>query len=275
MSDESKKLLAEQLMNNAQINKLLELASDYIQCDEECQKNKKKQDLYEKYIDSQTNLKMAPARLERNRKNYYIYTQGQEYYNDIIKGESKETIDRITNELKDYFDEQINVAKRMADLLNVTYSSSEIALSSLSEYEKFKLKLLDDIEKNKTEMSVNDRTVYYEEQNIEKLKLYNKLLNFIYYFAIIVFMIIKIPKSSTEFIPYGIIVGILFLYPILSFSGSNFFYNNGLVVIFYIMSVVLVFSAIFFILFLLSNTFKYSLVSLYTVVLKIYSYLGK
>lgn len=275
MSDESKKLLAEQLMNNEKINKLLELASDYIQCDEECQKNEKTQQLYNKYVDSQTNLKMAPARLERNRKNYYVYTQGQTYYDDMMKNEANKKIKIITDELKNNFNDQLNIAKGMTELLNTTYSSSQIALSSLSDYEKLKLKLLDDIENNVNEVLVNDRTAYYDNESTDKLKLYNKLLNFLYYFGIIVFMILKIPKNKSDLISYGIIIGILFLYPILAFLGSNFFYNNGLIVIFYIMSIMVVFSALFFILFLLSKTFKYTLVSLYTIILKIYSYLGK
>jgi hypothetical protein len=275
MSDKSKKLLAEQLINNEKINKLLELASDYINCDEECQKNKKTQKLYNKYIDSQTNLKMAPARLERNRKNYYIYTHGQEYYDDMMRNEANEKIKIITDELKTNFDEQLNLAKSMGELLNTTYSSSQIALSSLSDYEKLKLKLLNNIENNTNDVLVNDRTVYYDNESINKLKLYNKLFNFLYYFGIIIFMILKIPKNKSDLISYGIIIGILFLYPILAFSGSNFFYNNGLIIIFYIMSIIFVFSLLFFILFLLSKTFKYTLISLYTVILKIYNYLGK
>jgi len=275
MSDKSKKLLAEQLINNEKINKLLELASDYINCDEECQKNEKTQKLYNKYIDSQTNLKMAPARLERNRKNYYIYTHGQGYYDDIMRNEANEKIKIITDELKTNFDEQLNLAKSMGELLNTTYSSSQIALSSLSDYEKLKLKLLNNIENNTNDVLVNDRTVYYDNESINKLKLYNKLFNFLYYFGIIIFMILKIPKNKSDLISYGIIIGILFLYPILAFSGSNFFYNNGLIIIFYIMSIIFVFSLLFFILFLLSKTFKYTLISLYTVVLKIYNYLGK
>jgi hypothetical protein len=275
MSDKSKKLLAEQLINNEKINKLLELASDYINCDEECQKNKKTQKLYNKYIDSQTNLKMAPARLERNRKNYYIYTHGQEYYDDMMRNEANEKIKIITDELKTNFDEQLNLAKSMGELLNTTYSSSQIALSSLSYYEKLKLKLLNNIENNTNDVLVNDRTVYYDNESINKLKLYNKLFNFLYYFGIIIFMILKIPKNKSDLISYGIIIGILFLYPTLAFSGSNFFYNNGLIIIFYIMSIIFVFSLLFFILFLLSKTFKYTLISLYTVILKIYNYLGK
>jgi hypothetical protein len=275
MSDNSKKLLAEQLINNEKINKLLELASDYINCDKNCQKNKTTKKLYNKYIDSQTNLKMAPERLERNRKNYFIHTHGQEYYDDMMKNEANEKIKIISDELKKNFYEQLSLAKSMGELLNTTYSSSQIALSSLSDYEKLKLKLLNDIENNTNDVLVNDRTVYYDNESIDRLKLYNKLFNFLYYFGIIIFMILKIPKNKSDLISYGIIVGILFLYPVLAFSGSDFFYNNGLIIIFYIMSIMFVFSLIFFILFLLSKTFKYTLISLYTVILKIYNYLGK
>lgn len=275
MSDESNKLLVQQMVNKEQMDRLIALATDYIQCDEECQKNKKKEDLYKKYNDAQTTMHMAPAILEKTREKYYVYAHGQQYYDDMILKEATESINTIVSGLKDSFESQLSVAKSMAELLETTYSSSEISLSTLDDYEMFKLKVANEINKNENEAMVNDRTAYYSDESTQKLKMYQKLLKIMYYFAIVVFMILKLPKSASELIPYGIIVGLLFLYPMIAYSGSRFFYNNGLIVIFYIMSIVIMFSCVLFILFLLSKSFKHVLISLYTVVLKIYTYVGR
>lgn len=273
--NDSKKILAEQLLNNEKINNLLEMATEYIQCGPDCQANKKEQDLQQKYLDSQTNLKMAPVRLERNRKNYYVYTKGQDYYDDMVKTEMMETIKSIGEKLKTNFDEQIKGAETMSSLLDTTIANSKVATSSLDAYEKMKLKLHSEINDNSDKIALNDRNVYYDDESIDKLKLYNKLLTFIYYFCVIAFMIFHFPKNKIDFAKYGFLTVFLFLYPMFAYSVGNYFYDNGLLVIFYIISIAIVLIALFFILYLLSSTFKYSLITLYSIILKMYAYIQK
>ena len=76
MEQSPEKLMTNQFIKNQKINDLLELASEFIECGPECQENKKSKELYDKYVKSQTYLKMAPDKLENNKKNYYVYTYG-------------------------------------------------------------------------------------------------------------------------------------------------------------------------------------------------------
>ena len=85
MNQTPEQLIANQFASNRKINDLIQLASEYIECGPECQKDKKSEELYNKYIKSQTVLKSAPDNLEKNKKNYYVYTYGPAYYDDIKK----------------------------------------------------------------------------------------------------------------------------------------------------------------------------------------------
>ena len=80
MTQSPEKLMTNQFITNQKINDLLELASEYITCGPECQENKKSQQLYDKYLNSQKVLHSAPEKLEKNRKKYYVYTYGAAYY---------------------------------------------------------------------------------------------------------------------------------------------------------------------------------------------------
>ena len=68
MNTSPEQLMVSQLMKNQKINDLIEMASQYVDCNEECQKNKTSQELYQKYADTQNAVKNASTNLEKYKK---------------------------------------------------------------------------------------------------------------------------------------------------------------------------------------------------------------
>ena len=208
MEQSPEKLMTNQFITNQKINDLLELASEYIECGPECQENKKSQELYDKYLKSQTALKMAPDKLEENKKNYYVYTYGQSYYEDIKKKELLENASEIMNKISDEFNSQVENTLMMNTLLQTTDPDSKCS----DHYPLIQEKLNYKLNKKTNNTLINNRETYYNNESIERLEAWNKFWIFIYYFIILVFLILCFPKTIYEVIKYGFVIGIAFLY---------------------------------------------------------------
>jgi len=79
-----KKLLKKQQISQEKINQLLDFSSENLLCGPDCQKNKTTTELKQKYLDAQTNLQIAPINLENTKKNYYVYSEGLPFYNNML-----------------------------------------------------------------------------------------------------------------------------------------------------------------------------------------------
>ena len=88
-------LLVRQQDTTNKINALLEQSAEAISCGPTCQKLKVSSELKQKYLDAQTNMITAPIKLEETKKNYYVYTEGRPYYDDIKEAELKEKAEKI------------------------------------------------------------------------------------------------------------------------------------------------------------------------------------
>ena len=79
------------------VNSLLRQASKAIMCGPECQKNEKMTQLYQTYLDSKTNLINAPQQIEQSAKNYYMFAEGPQGYNDYLNKSLDEKSSAIIN----------------------------------------------------------------------------------------------------------------------------------------------------------------------------------
>ena len=66
------------------MNSLIQQINGQLQCGTECQKLKKDDRLKELYEKALLNIESAPQQLNRAEKNYYVETQGADYYNDVM-----------------------------------------------------------------------------------------------------------------------------------------------------------------------------------------------
>lgn len=271
MKPSPEKILSNQLMSSQKINNLLNLVSDYVECGPECQKNKNSEELYEKYLKSQNVPKTIPNKVEKNRQNNYLYTYGDSYHETVKTNELPENIDEIVDEIKTEVDIYVNNALGMSNVSQTTDQDSNCS----NHYPLVQDKLNHDFDKKKNNMMVNNRETYYSSESIEKLEMWNKFWTFIYYFAILVFLILCFPKTLRQFIKYGLVIGGSFLY-IFIINHSNLFIRDvKFKVIIFIVYFIVLLIIILFILYKIATTFKFVLINLTDTMRKIYNFTEK
>ena len=89
-------LLDKQQITQEKINELLNLSTEALMCGPDCQKQKISDELKQKYLDAENNMETAPIKLEETKKNYYIYTEGRPYYDNMREEELKQKSIKIT-----------------------------------------------------------------------------------------------------------------------------------------------------------------------------------
>ena len=138
LTDNQKKqdLLLNQRNAQEQINTLLEQSAQALLCGPDCQKQKVSDELNQKYLNAQTALKTAPADLETSKKNYYVYTQGEPAYNNMLEEELKQKADTMAKLLSDSFNEELTSAVTMNKYYNTALINSNYTKDLLNEYNK-------------------------------------------------------------------------------------------------------------------------------------------
>jgi len=106
-NDKKQTLLQSQQLSQDKINELLEQSSEAIMCGPTCQKIKVTEDLKQKYLDAETNVQTAPIKLEQSKKNYYIFTEGRPYYDNMREEELKKKAEKISEIIEENFNNEI------------------------------------------------------------------------------------------------------------------------------------------------------------------------
>ena len=207
-------LLQRQLNAQDKITSLLETSAQSITCGPDCQKNKTSDELKQQYLDAQTNKITAPIKLEESRKNYYIFTKGENYYNNMLEDELKKKAEQLSQLIAESFNEEVSSAKTMNQYYNTTLINSDSTKELLKDYSEknaeLKLKLRD----NHGDILTNDRKTYYETTALDRLKLWYTFWWYIYYIFVIIFLLaIFLSPSNMSIIVKLIILILLVFYP--------------------------------------------------------------
>lgn len=217
------------MSNNIDVNKFndfLDNANKVLSCDSACQEQKKKNLLKKKYLEAKTNLITAPNQVETSYKNYLTYSKGDSAYNEYQEKQLQEKAEIVITTFKSNFNDGIESAKASYD----TYSGLLLNFSHIVElYTKLvkENKLLTLEVKNKTsDVLTNDRKTYYEDQSIDNLGFYHKILMFFYIIFVIVFAvsIFVFPSTSTKGTLIAILVFFL-IYPFICVRIFKFLYH--------------------------------------------------
>jgi hypothetical protein len=217
------------MSNNIDVNKFndfLDNANKVLSCDSACQEQKKKNLLKKKYLEAKTNLITAPNQVETSYKNYLTYSKGDTAYNEYQENQLQEKAEIVITTFKSNFNDGIENAKTSYD----TYSGLLLNFSHIVElYTKLvkENKFLTLEVKNKTsDVLTNDRKTYYEDQSIDNLGFYHKLLMFFYIIFVIVFAvsIFVFPSTSTKGTLIAILVFFL-IYPFICVRIFKFLYH--------------------------------------------------
>jgi len=204
------KILENQRQTASMINSLIELSKENLLCGPDCQRNKTAKELEQKYISAQAEIKIAPVNLENAKKNYYIFTEGENTYNDMFEKELEKKAEQLGNLITENFNKEIEEAKLLNIYLNSDIINSLNTMELYNDYLKKNEKTEKKIKFSQGDILTNNRKSFYENQENDYLKgWYNFFLAVYYLIAISYF--IYIFQNSTFSILFKIIIGILFL----------------------------------------------------------------
>lgn len=205
-------LLQRQQISQDKINELLEKSAQALACGPDCQKRKISEELHQKYLDAQTNLQTAPIDLENTRKNYYVYTEGRPYYDNMIEEELKQKAEKIGLLLSENFNNEVTDSNTMNIYLNTALINSKYIKELLQEYldknQALKLKLRE----RHGDILTNDRKTYYETDASERLGLWYRFFWWIYYIVVLMLILAFIFSPSDLTVIKKIIITVLFVF---------------------------------------------------------------
>jgi hypothetical protein len=180
-----------------QINTLLQQSTSSLLCGPTCQKQQTEDKLKQEYLDAEVNIQTAPSKLDETKKNYYIFSKGEAYYNEMQEKELQRKAEMITQTLKKQFDDQVKQAETLNYYYNTDLINSKNTQELYSEYRSKNKNIERNIRVSNNDILTNDRKTYYETQEIDDLEYYYNIL-FVVYYVVVVILSIFILFFKTE-----------------------------------------------------------------------------
>ena len=212
-----------QNLDVGKFNDFINNASELLSCDEMCQRDKKQVLLKEKFLKAKVNYMTAPTQVETSYKNYLTYTEGDDAYNEHHKKMLSEKAQELAKQFASEFEEQIQKAKSLVS----TYDGLFINFAHVVEYyddlvQKNKIMSLS-LKNKSSDIVTNDRKTFYEDQKVDSLYFYYRVILFIYLVVLISYAVSIIFRPADMgrkkqtiilviFIIYPFIAARLFLY---------------------------------------------------------------
>ena len=207
-------LLQGQQISQDKITALLEKSANSLMCGPTCQKLKITEELKQKYLDAQTNLQTAPIKLDQTKKNYYVYSEGTPYYDNMLEEELKQKAKKIAELLSENFNDELSSALTMNSYLNTALINSSYTTELLKEYTDNNKELQLSLRNKHGDILTNDRKTYYETDALNSLQSWYKLWWYLYYILVLVLIIALFVSANSLSLVTKIILGIILIgYP--------------------------------------------------------------
>jgi enamine deaminase RidA (YjgF/YER057c/UK114 family) len=202
-------------LNN--FNSFIDLASQAIVCDSECQQNKTASDLENKYLTAKSNLTLAEPQYQVAKQNYYTFVSGQAGYDEMMENEYQQAADLISQEFKKTYDEEMNKIQIQLNTFNGTLMNFSNIYELYKQYVTENEKLAKQLKNNKNDTLTNERKSYYEDQEIGSLNAFYYYLLIIYIIVVICFALFSFTyPSQFNFITRLLFLGLFIALPFIS-----------------------------------------------------------
>jgi hypothetical protein len=209
----SEELLKKQQQTTEEIAALLQESTESLTCGPTCQKIKIAADLKQKYLNAETNMQTAPIYLENSRKNYYVFTEGEPSYNNMLEKELKNKIDLISETLVSNFKDEMMNAKTMNSYYSTDLNNSKNTEELYEMYLQKNQEIQNSIKEQHGDVLTNDRKTYYETEALTNLNSWYSILWYIYYAFTIILIFVLFFNKSIETIKKIIFIFIAIIYP--------------------------------------------------------------
>ena len=222
------KLNASQQKSFLKLNSLLEKSTQSLVCGPDCQKDKKAEKLKQKYLKAETNIQTAPGLLDESRKNYYVFTEGEPYYDDMLEKELTDNAALLARQLFDEFRQELE----HCDTLNAYYQGALVGQEHMDElyasYLEKSIHLRNKTQGTQGEVLTNMRKTYYQNEEITSLTKWGKMWFYLYFFLVFFLFIcaaMKSEKNVKGFAGLFIKFGLLVAYPFFSYGLINWVWS--------------------------------------------------
>jgi hypothetical protein len=209
---QQKNLLQQQQDTTNKLNDLLSKSANSLMCGPTCQKLKTSDELKQKYLNAQTTMQTAPIVLEETKKNYYVYTESQPYYDSMIETELKNKAVKITELIGEKFNEEVANAETMNAYYNTALINSSYTSELLSNYIAKNIAVELQLKNNRGDIITNDRKTYYETEALHSLQQWNRFWWYIYYILYIVILLFIVINNVWTNTVINIIKIVIFLF---------------------------------------------------------------
>lgn len=174
------------------LSEAIKQANASLLCGQECREEKKKKELKEKYEKLQKTIDNSDAELAEAQKNYFKYAFGEAAYNDVLKNKY---VDKANSEIEKY---KKDFNTKFKDIENLEKSCKEkektinYLIDLINKYKTTNKKNSDKIGKEVDSNNTAHRRVFYEEDKVKRMMLYNKIIYCVMWVTYVLFTILFI-----------------------------------------------------------------------------------
>ncbi len=173
---------------------LMRQATQSLRCDAACEKKKKIERLKQKWTESATlGGEKLKQQIEDNRKKFFLAIKGPTFYKDnVLKPEYQSDIDNFIREQQAELAKIKRTNTRTLNAYNAMISSLD-RIDQLSDDVNAENKLLKrELDHKEKTTNTAERQVYYEFQDLGKVKYYNKIITRVYLAVIALYAILSL-----------------------------------------------------------------------------------
>ena len=172
--------------NINKLNSFLDSAQKTISCGPECQRQKTREDLKNKFTTAQSNLILAEPQYQVAKRNYYTYVSGQNGYDEMIENELNSKVDSMIEKFKEITDDEISKIKSQIQTYDGLLVNFRNIVDLYKQYKTENVKLYKQLKDETNDVLTNNRKTFYEDQENENLN------NYYYYILLIIYLIVVI-----------------------------------------------------------------------------------
>lgn len=165
------------------LNDFIQTASEQLLCDANCQQANNANKLEQSLMNAKSNLQTAPTQMHQAQKEYIIFTQGEQAYEELEDKQALQHLREIRDKLFKMFAKETDTLR----LWITTYANTLSNYINVNDLEKHYLKenaqLSKQLRENRADIVTNERKTYYENQGIETLSFYY------FYFLVVLYIL--------------------------------------------------------------------------------------
>jgi hypothetical protein len=205
-------------LNNSisQINSLIEKSTDSLLCNTECQNERTANDLKNQYEQAKLNYKNGKKQILDTEKNYYVFVNGENEYNEYIDNKLSDEADKLINKYKNEMNDYETNNQNLLDEIQLINENGENTYDLYNEYIKDNKFIKNKYNTYKSIVFTNFRKSYYQTNEYEKiLNKYNYYFIFYYFFSCIyIFLLFVYGFKKYSLKTIILIVIFVLIYPI-------------------------------------------------------------